>query len=266
MVKLIKKALVIHYQGGSLIAGVSALLKKYNVSFSVFDRAKIKSRVFDSPDLIIVIGGDGTFLRASHFNKNKLQFGINPDPDKKEGFFMQSHINDYREKLSLVLEKKHDLLKVLRLEAYINGKKAEEISLNEIYIGDKKPYNMFNYVIKIGSKEEFQRSSGIIIGGPAGSHAWIKSAGGKALSLSARKFQFVARELYEGRLAHSYKLRKGILDESKEIIIEIKSPGILVMDSVGKEHLLDKGDIVKIRPSPYSLLYPVFPGFENRYG
>ena len=114
---------------------------------------------------------------------------------------------------------------------------------------------MFNYDLTIGNKTEFQRGSGLLIGTPAGSYAWLKSAKGKVLKLGCRKWQFIARELYEHNLTKNYQLEKGILNDDDNVKILIKTPGILVMDSVSDVYELKKGDIVDISVSRYDLKY-----------
>ncbi len=146
----------------------------------------------------------------------------------------------------------------MRLNIEINNNKINNLVLNEVYIGDVKPYNVFNYEINIEEQREFQRSSGVIIGTPSGSNAWISSAGGKILNLEEENFQYVSRELYKGRLTPSYKLEKGILDKTKKIEITCKSNGILVIDSILPEYNLNIGDKIRISADKSSLKYIFF--------
>ena len=172
--------LIVHQEDKfvKIVDNISSILEKKGIKTYHRERSCLTSDCHEGNDLIIVVGGDGTFLRASHLNLDRPIFGINPDPEKKEGFFMQATSHDYEKKLDSVLEGDFKIIEMLRLQAEINGKKIEEISLNEIFIGDKKPYNMFNYFIELGKEREFQRGSGILIATPAGSNAWMKAAGG----------------------------------------------------------------------------------------
>jgi NAD kinase len=210
------------------------------------DRECLSEKCYAKKDAILVIGGDGTFLRTSHLNKYLPMIGINPNPEKKEGFFMQLDRYDYKKKLPILIRKLRHI-NYFRLKVSINGKMIPERSLNELYIGTKKPYELFNYDIIVGKKREFQRSSGIIIGTPAGSHAWIKSAGGKKMKLDETRFQYVIREPYEGKLTGRFNLKKGMISDMVTIIP--KNPSILVVDSVSREYNLDEGDTVLITPA-----------------
>jgi len=168
---------------------------------------------------------------------------------------MHSNVNDFEEKVKKILKKNSTVKRLLRLCVHINGKILSELALNEVFIGDAKPYNMFNYNLKIDDKKEFQRSSGILIGSPAGSHAWIRSAGGKVLDIKENKFQYVVRDLFEGKLTNNYKLRKGILSKDQTIEITVKTPAILVMDSVSPEYKLEREDKVTVSVAENSLNY-----------
>ncbi|MCM2324932.1 MAG: hypothetical protein NDI94_00575 [Candidatus Woesearchaeota archaeon] len=219
-------------------------LKDYEIE--MVDRECLNERCYIGKDAILVIGGDGTFLRTSHLNSNLPMIGINPNPEKKEGFFMQLDRYDYKKKLPGMIRKLR-YSNYFRLKVSINGKMIPERSLNELYIGTKKPYELFNYDIIVDGKKEFQRSSGILVGTPAGSHAWIKSAGGKKMKLDDTKFQYVIREPYEGKLTGRFSLKNGLLPD--KITIIPKNPSILVIDSVSREYDLDEGDTITITPA-----------------
>lgn len=241
--------IVYHNKYAELVSFLTNLFPDYLLK----ERETLVKNDYNNKDLIIVVGGDGTFLRANLLNKNIPVIGINPDPKQKVGFFTRADISNYKTKLEKIKNNEFEILKILRLETYINGKKLKDICLNEIYIGDKKPYNMFNYDISINDKTEFQRSSGVLVSAPCGSYAWAKSAGGKEIKLENNNFQYLVREPYISRLTPEYELLKGILNNDNSVKITIKTPAILVMDSISEEYKLNKGDVVEIKKSPYYL-------------
>ncbi len=248
-----KSVLIVYHQEkfDDFVEEVQKFLSSKGITHSIKERECMTFDCYKEKDLVLVIGGDGTFLRASHLNKDIPMFGINPDPKRKEGFFMQSTKEDYIEKLKPILNDKFETIDLLRLKTTINDRDIDELILNEVYIGDLKPYNVFNYNIKIDNKEEFQRGSGILIGTPAGSHAWLKSAGGQVMDITNKKFQYVSRELYDGKLLDKYKLKKGILGEHSIIEITPKTPGMLVIDSISDEHTLNRDDKITIRKGDF---------------
>ncbi len=249
------KSLIVHHQHmyDDFVKEVEKYLDSKNVNHEREDRECLTNKCYENIDLIIVIGGDGTFLRASHLNKDVPMLGINPDTSKKEGFFMLADRTNYKKKIEKILKKDYSIIKLLRLQIEINGKKLPHLALNDIYVGDAKPYNLFNYNIKINGEKEFQRGSGVVIGTPAGSTAWLKSLNGYVMDLQEEKFQFVARELYIGRLTPSYSLKKGLLNKNQVIEITYLTSGILVIDSITPEIKLKKGGKVKVSASKYRL-------------
>lgn len=255
------KSILIIYHGGQFddfVHNVEKTLINNSLKVTMLERECLNSKCYKNIDLIIVIGGDGTFLRASHYNTNVPMFGINPMPHKKEGFYMQGNVNNFKRKIQKLLSGKYNLIKLFRLNVYINSEKLNELVLNDVFIGDAKPYNMFNYELNIAGKKEFQRSSGVIIGTPSGSHAWLKSAGGKVLKINEQKYQYISRELYERKLTKNYTLNKGLIDKTQNFELVCKSPGILVIDSISEEYKINREDKIIINGSNDYLDYIVF--------
>lgn len=237
---------------------VRAVLNKYEINYEAVVREKLKKKDFQNKDLVIVIGGDGTFLKAALFIKDKTPvLGVNSNKKKKEGFFMKADKRNFEVKLKRILKNKYKLIKLTRLQAKVNNKLIKDIALNEFYIGCKRPYDVFRYIIKVNNKKELQKSSGVLVSTAAGSHAWISSAGGKKMALNSKNMQFIVREPYHGTITCNYSLLKGILNRNKciTIIPEIRDC-IIIADSTGKEYTLRKYDKVKISVSdkPLSLI------------
>ena len=84
------KTLIVHHQHmyDDVVKEVEKYLDSKKINYKREDRECLTHKCYQDIDLIIVIGGDGTFLRATHLNKDIPMFGINPDPSKKEGFFI----------------------------------------------------------------------------------------------------------------------------------------------------------------------------------
>ena len=243
-------ALIVYHNKNSII--LPYIISKFP-KYTAKSRVKLTIDDYKNKEIIIVIGGDGTFLRASHLNTNIPMFGINPKPHRKVGFFTRANNLNFKKKIELILKNDFFITKTLRLEAKINDQLIKDLCLNEIYVEHHKPYYMFNYDLSINKKTEFQRSSGVLIGTPSGSHAWIASAGGKKLNIKSRKYQLIAREPYISRLTSNYNLTKLNLVEKDIVKIKCKTKSVLVMDSIGKVHKLNPKDIVEISVSKHDL-------------
>lgn len=242
--------LLVHQKGfKEELENIKTFLEDHNIKTQPRDQLGLE--LYEDKDLVVVLGGDGTFLRASHYNKNVPMYGINPRPKQKEGYYMQTEFENYQQELNP--DGSFETKKLLRLNAFIDGDRIDEIALNDLYIGDSKPYNMFNYDITVGDESEFQRSSGVLAGTPSGSSGWIGSAG---LEIKDKdKFGFVARELYRGELTTDYDLEQGLVGDGESVKIKAKTPGIVVVDSVSKEYELEPGSEVEVKVSEYPLLY-----------
>ena len=230
---------------------VEKTLKKYNINYTISKRERLNKILFQDMDLVIAVGGDGTFLRASHFIFDKTPIlGVNSDPKCKEGFFMSAAKNDFQKKFKKILKKDYKIKKLHRLEAYIGRKKVPELALNEFYVSSEKEYRTARYYLTVRGKRERQKSSGIIISTAAGSYAWMKSAGGKQLPLNSDKFEYMVREPYCGRINAKCNLVKGILDKDEKIIAEFELwGGILIADSLSVEHTFKAKEKVAVKMS-----------------
>lgn len=216
---------------------VKRVLRKYNIDFSAANRDRLKKPQLRDKGIVIAVGGDGTFLRASHFIGKQLIFGVNSDVKDKEGFFMKSSRKDFEEKFRKIMKGEFKVKRLQRLEAFINNKRIDALALNEFFIGPRKSYHAAKYTLRIGSKKERQKSSGILITTPTGSYAWARSYSSRTMPLDSENFQFVVREPYQGKVFRNYRLKHGLLRKSQTIsIVSEMLDGIIVADSVSREH------------------------------
>ncbi len=242
----------------STLKAVKSTLKKYGIKYEIANRDRLAKAQFQNKDLIIAVGGDGTFLRAAQFVNNQLMLGVNADVKNKEGYFMKSDKKDFEIKLEKIMHNNFKIKKLMRLEAYINNEKIETLALNEFFIGPRKSYHAAKYLLKINGKKERQKSSGILITTTIGSHAWAKSCYNKSLDLNSKNYQFVVREPYEGKVFKNYKLKYGILNKNQKISITSEMlDGILIADSVGKEYGFKNGSkaIIKLSNNPLNAIW-----------
>ncbi len=212
------------------------------------ERFRLKHWHFKDADLVISLGGDGTFLRASHYILDKTPvFGVNLDPRNKEGFFTVSNALDFEQKLVKIMMGKCKIRQLQRVQAFIDGKKIHEAALNEYYIASKIPYHTARYFLTVRKKKERQKSSGILVAAPAGTYAWAKSAGGKELPLFSDQFEYVTREPYCGKISAKCSMMQGILEKNEKITIEFEfGQGIIIADSTAREHQFNAGQKITV--------------------
>jgi NAD kinase len=206
-----------------------------------------KNDLTDS-DLVITIGGDGTFVRAANLIENSLVLGINSNPKTSEGALTSIAIDEI-DKLKQVEENKFKIIERQRAEVVLNNKILDEKAINEVYVGTLSQFHISRYKIKFKDKEEEQRSSGILVSTGTGSRAWFLSARGKPFNPSEKKLCFIVREPYFGKRIFMPTLFKGDVLEGEKLEIESNRDfgGIIAInDSV---YDFNKGDIVQIKLS-----------------
>ena len=240
----------------STLESVKNILKKHNIAYKLADRDKLKNEQFIGKDIIIAVGGDGTFLRAAQFVKNEVLFGVNADVSTKEGFYMRSGRKDFESKLKKIICNRFEIKKLPRLEVWVNGKRISALALNEFFIGPKKAYHAAKYIVRINGKKERQKSSGILVTTPSGSYAWARACHKKILNLNSKKFQFLVREPYEWKVFRNYRLKYRVLNKKQKVkIISEMLDGVIVADSVGRELSFKNGSRATIGLSKQPLKF-----------
>lgn len=196
-------------------------------------------------DLVIAIGGDGTFIRAASKIKNKPILGINSEPNASEGAILG--IQNYEiSKIEEILNGNYDIQKRDRACIKINGEEINELALNEVYIGTNHQFHTSRYELEYKNIKEEQRSSGVLVVTGTGSSAWYKSAGGKVFSYDSKILKFLVREPYKGRLFKT-QIDKGTINENESLkIISKRTCGGLIAIDSSTTFDFNNGDIVEI--------------------
>jgi NAD kinase len=240
----------------SLIEKIKAICsprKLFVVPYSETD-----SSVLESSDLVITLGGDGTFIRAANLITRPLILGINSNPSFSEGALTQIDATSDLSKLKLVLEGHYEIIKRTRIATSINGRTLPEMATNEVYIGTELQFHTSRYCIEFEGFSEEHRSSGIIISTGTGSTSWFSSVGGKKFGISDKLLKFVVREPYIGSKVFLPKLLSGDISENKELIIKCtrESGSIIAINDVA--YKFNSGDVAKISisSSPLNCVVP----------
>lgn len=159
----------------SISKEVSELLKR-----KLENSGFIVPREFDPrTELIICIGGDGSFLKTLHeYNFPEIPFiGINTG---HLGFFQELHPDDLDEFIFKYKQKKYEIqhLKTVRAVVTAGKEKYEHKGLNEIAIRGAR-FQSVHLNMSIGDSfiERFS-GDGILVATPAGSTAYNYSLGG----------------------------------------------------------------------------------------
>ena len=181
------------------IQKISLLLKRKKISF--FTASQKETQPVNKADLIISLGGDGTYLKAVKYGKDIPILGINmgslgfltPHEEKKcltllektlnkkmflkKNFFLKSSLYEITP-----IQHKNQIKKPLVLN--IKSKKPKKIffSVNDIVIERGSFSHLINISIFINKEYIYSlKSDGLIISSPIGSTAYNLAAGGPIL-------------------------------------------------------------------------------------
>ena len=190
------------------IEAVVHALRQLRVEFDLAYRADLK--VTRRYDLVVSVGGDGTFLQAARSVQRTPLLGVNSDPARSEAVFCVATPRTFATLCRQALDGRLPELRLYRLRLALNGNGLAQRALNDVLVVHDDPATMSRYRLRIGKREELQKSSGLWVSTAAGSSSAVWAAGGVRLPWSAAKFQYRPRELYHGRLSRS-RLRGAVL-------------------------------------------------------
>jgi len=205
-----ERAHVVHEEA---MDGVVHALRTLGVEFDLAYRADL--RVTKRYDLVVSVGGDGTFLQAARSIRRTPILGVNSDPQRSEAVFCAASRSTFGRLCRAALDGHLPELRLYRLSLKLNGKLLPQQAINDVLIAHDDPATMSRYRLRIGARQEFQKSSGLWIATAAGSSSAVLAAGGSRLPWDAKRFQYKPRELYRGRLSRC-RLTGGILSPPQE--------------------------------------------------
>ncbi|MBI2338749.1 MAG: hypothetical protein HYU99_00035 [Deltaproteobacteria bacterium] len=257
-----------HVAHSRTIQKIREELKKHGIRFTATSRHKLPP--LNRYDLVITVGGDGTFLRASHrvtrahrvtrshgvgrpAAGRQLMLGVNSNPASSVGALCSMTLEEFPKKLKGILEGGGRTRRLNRLEIRVNGKNLRHLALNDVLFCNTQPGGTSRYTIAVGGKKEEQKSSGVWISTSSGSTAAIHAAGGKIMPLFSPQMQFLVREPYRGRHP-PYRITGGMISPGRSIrFINLMLHAALYIDGLQLVCPLRYGDRISIRNSPNPL-------------
>jgi len=206
-------------------------------------------------DFAVVLGGDGTILRAARqlYGKDIPLFGINFG---RLGYLTECSSDDALSGLESVADGSYRLESRMMIEGEIirHGKKsAEFIALNEISVYRAMLMHALGMEIMINGKQtETVRGDGLIIATPTGSTSYNLSAGGPVLTPTSQNIVITAVAAHN--LCHSSIVTDGEDTISARItygFAEDRGSAFLEVDGSERYELYD-GDIINVRRAKHT--------------
>ncbi len=257
-----KKVEFIAYQIEEILnnLNVDILIPKSFKSYKTpFGKVYTDTYISKKADLVIAIGGDGTLLSSAR------KFGCEGIPILGVnlgtlGFLTDVPPEELTFSIQQILQNKFEKEERFFLESRINNQK-EKIALNEIVVHSRKVAQLIEYELFIDDDFVYrQRADGIIVSTPTGSTAYSLSANGPIIHPSAKAICLLPM------FPHSLNSRPLIVDEGAkiEIIICKKGNSSLSLDS-HQTSSLKCGDVISISKaeSKLSLIHPLEHDFYS---
>ena len=131
------------------------------------------------PDLVFVLGGDGTMLRATRMFPGRVLLGVNLG---KVGFMSGMLPDEIEAGVDKVFGGGLEVQQYRMLEVRVAGQKPHQAA-NDAVLIKKRPHQLISVDVRVGGEELFAfRCDGFIAATPLGSTAYALSAGGPIIS------------------------------------------------------------------------------------
>ena len=124
------------------------ILQEKKVNFNFVGLHNLNEKDYNEVDLVISLGGDGTFVRAANLIVSQPILGINSDPETSEGALKSLLANEI-EKLKEILDGKYKTIKRERAKVLLNGKEIRERVINVVFVGAASQFHCSRYIIKL---------------------------------------------------------------------------------------------------------------------
>lgn len=255
----VKQAHAEHYETLEHIQGE---LSKRGIEYRALARVDLTTFV-TGVDLVISVGGDGTFLDASHYVHSLPLLGVNSSRSSSFGHFCLANESNLAAVLDEIESGDRQPLRLLRLELEVNGSLLPELVLNEVLVCHSNPAGTSRYFIEIGNLREEQRSGGIWIGTPAGSTGALRAAGAEILPIGDDRIVYKVREPAP-RPGECWQLLGGLLARDQQIkVISQMRTGSLFIDGQHIDYGFGLGDELTVSASSKDLIAFVSPSAND---
>ena len=238
---------------------IKEILAMHGLNLSVYPEGTVNSDI-EKADIVISIGGDGTFMSASHYLKKTPILGINSSPGNSIGRYCYLKFDPnstvFLESLENILSGDYQPRSLDRLELVTENETLPLKIINDVLISESNPATLSRYHIKFGSTGEFQRSSGIWVSTASGSSAAYQSSGGNLfISPDENNTRHFAFNVREPCASDQLKVLSGKVSSGNQLtIISAMAKGSLFMDGDYQRRELPIGAELKITLSKEPLL------------
>lgn len=205
--------------------------------------------IYSNADIVIVIGGDGTILRAAGMCavKNIPILGINLG---RIGFMSEVEVDDIENAVSRLLNGDYEVEERMMMEVSVTGAtRGTFYALNDVVVSKSAEAKLiFMKLYADGEQMNAYVADGVIIATPTGSTGYSLSAGGPVVDPLTKLF--VATPI----CAHMLSARPAIMSAEKKIKLRLDdkpdNEAIVSVDGCHQAHI-KPSDSVEVTKSKY---------------
>lgn len=255
-----------HQQHISTLKHVQDILEARGIAVVVERNFTNLQEVLKDIDLIVTIGGDGTFLRISHEVLRQVPIlGVNSAPVTSFGHFCLTNARGFGATLDQLLRGTIPATRLLRLRLTLDGVPLPQLVLNEVLIAHQHPAGTSRYLVSLGQKRAMHKGSGLLVAAPSGTTGFLRSEGGPILPIDDRRFAFQKRAPFL-RLFEKPGLLSGIASEGEKLtVISQMQGGKLYIDGEHIEYDFPRGAVLTIEAAREDLIAFVDRGCHTPY-
>jgi NAD+ kinase len=213
-----------------------AILDERGVEVERFTEPTGESQENEDLDLVFVLGGDGTMLRASRMYPGRLLLGVNLGT---LGFMSGMRPEELESGVDKVLNGEIHVQEYRMLEVWVAGEDAVRTAVNDAVLVKKHPHHITSIEVVIGGEDLVTlRCDGFVAATPLGSTAYALSAGGPIIAGDVECYVLVPIA------PHSLLTRPLILGQDQVAELRVKDPGALLsVDGDEPEEIPDGGRV-----------------------
>jgi NAD+ kinase len=195
-------------------------------------------RVDGDLDLVFVLGGDGTMLRASRMYPGRVLLGVNLGT---VGFMSGMRPEDLDSGVAKVLDGALHVQEYRMLEVRMKGEDEVRMAINDAVLLKEKPHQIASVDVAVNGEDLVSyQCDGLITATPLGSTAYALSAGGPLISGDVACFILVPIA------PHSLVSRPLVLGEDQVVELRVKERGALLSLDGGDPEEIPVGEHLSV--------------------
>lgn len=178
-----------HEESERCADAVEAILDNMGISYRSMYRHEVGVG-YNDVDLVITVGGDGSFIDAAHNLKTGIPLLGVKSAASSHGHFCLADEQTFSCVFRKILAGKVRPRELVRLSMAIDGKPLPLYVVNEVMVAELDIAGMYKWQVTVGKRTEKQRGSALVICTPAGSTGLMRSMKGIIQPILAKRFQY----------------------------------------------------------------------------